>query len=135
MKTRLIVAKAIIGFGVLIFVMWAGIGALDYFNFFWRIESTLDFKFESHPTVVDYEDYGWAEEGGRQKLLKLSPEDCVNLEQILKVEVVQGNDLFAKNYINPKKLKGYFSQNQHGDLTSIELDVGTCHLMANFHYE
>ena len=105
-----------------------------------QIEINLGISFKSLPVLIFRENYGWAEEGGDNALLKISSEDCVSIVNIFPLEELSNefseySKIFKKNGLSPKVVKTWHMANDHGDFTFYAIDKESCILYRQHHSE
>jgi len=121
-----------------------------------QIENDLQLSFTSLPELIARETYGWAEEGGDKELIKLSGTDCklamkvmlqpeddhqmrenVNLDPEKERETLRAEyiELFRKYNFDPHTVKTWYQRNSHGDFVYYILDIETCVLYRQAHFE
>jgi len=105
-----------------------------------EIEKDLGIVFEHSADILEYDTYGWAEEGGTRLLFQLSEIDCKSISTKLDFEVQYSNKadyhlFFELQGIAPISL---FSKNIFGSnngFLQYALDLNSCILFRLKHFE
>lgn len=105
-----------------------------------QIEIDLELKLSGTPKLLASEGYGWAEEGGDKALLRLAQEDCGLLSKVLGRPIRPSAkagylSMFHAHGFTPERVQLHWSQNAHMDYKSYALDVSSCTLYRQAHFE
>ncbi len=105
-----------------------------------RIGEDLKISLNNRPKIIQWEGYGWAEEGGEKILLLLSEQDCLIVKKEMAREEGSGEksdyfDMFKNNGFFPKSVKTWYYRNSQGDFNEYALDSLSRVLYCRYHFE
>jgi hypothetical protein len=104
------------------------------------VEFDLGISLAATPTVLAAESYGWAEEGGDRSLLRLGSGDCVSVRNLLDPPALADPSsdyirMFDAQGLHPRVVFQRYSRDEHGDHRHYVLDLQSCVLYREAHFE
>jgi hypothetical protein len=105
-----------------------------------QIEKNFGISLKAKPELLEYINYGWAEEGGDKALLILAINDCEAIASIMKKENMHmtgsnWNEMFQANSIETKSVITWGTVTPKNSSLFYALSQSNCVLYRHYHYE
>lgn len=105
-----------------------------------EIEVELGFAFSNSLVILEYEQYGWAEEWGEEILFKLGESDCISIagkfpNQISYSDKSRYHTLFKRQGVTPNSILTLSTYSSNGNFRNHALDEKSCLLYRLNHIE